>query len=58
MPLHKCTLCYHEWEGPAAKDICDWCGSPGEILVKETAFDKYVRERKWNKIGDAQNDSE
>ncbi len=28
----KCTNCHHEWDG--SREVCDWCGGPGRLLLK------------------------
>ena len=40
MPIYKCEVCHHEWEGHNPK--CDWCGGDSYILEEKTPVEKLV----------------
>jgi threonine synthase len=43
MPLMHCKTCHHEWEGAITQIGCNWCGGYGEILLEETALEKFSK---------------
>lgn len=43
MPLFHCSKCHHEWEGAIKETTCDWCGSEGYIIQKDTPLEKLLK---------------
>ena len=44
MPYLHCSNCHHEYEAIDENETCNWCGSHGYVLEKETPLESLLKE--------------